>query len=247
MFDDETRDHSSPDGTTAALSADVVTAEGDTSSEGVVIDEITGEPVITEPVLEGKKDNAESSRLGRKVGELERKLEASLNRIEQLMLAKETRADEGTQLDPDRFLTVKDLQEYEENKGRENRRLEKLYENTYVASIGDQSSDLYDEVRKELLTNTAEYPTHTDFKDPARDAAINFKLAEANLIKAKYGTPESRANVKGGTGKATGVATTTRQAAVVKKPIVLDDVSDKFAKAMGMTEERIANALKDEE
>jgi hypothetical protein len=231
------------------IASDNETAEGRQGGESGELDE--------------PKGAGERSRLGRKLADLERETisqreliasqRESLARIEQLLYEREQRYTPHTpsqeEEDPDRILTVA---EYEKRKERDRRQMAEMknrYESGYVAGIkrmyNAKDAMLYAEIENELFTNVGEYPTHTNYQDPFRDAAINFKLAKANVLERKYSNPPVKPNVRGGTNPPTGFTSSTTTEAPQKAAPKLDEVAAKFARAVGLDDDFIRESLKE--
>lgn len=209
------------------------------------------------------KGAGERSRLGRKLADLERETisqreliasqRESLARIEQLLYEREQRYTPHTpsqeEEDPDRILTVA---EYEKRKERDRRQMAEMknrYESGYVAGIkrmyNNKDAMLYAEIENELFTNVNEYPTHTNYQDPFRDAAINFRLAKANILERKYSNSPVKPNVRGGTNPPTGFTASTTTTPPERAAPKLDEVASKFARAVGLDDDFIRNSLKE--
>jgi hypothetical protein len=233
------------------IASDNETAEGRQGGESGELDE--------------PKGAGERSRLGRKLADLERETisqkemiaaqRESLARIEQLLYEREQRysydrnAPSQEDDDPDKILTVAEYEKREERKRRMQADAKNRYESGYVAGIkrmyNAKDAMLYAEIEQELFTNVNEYPTHTGYQDPFRDAAINFKLAKANVLERKYSNPPVKPNVRGGTNPPTGFTSSTTTEAPQKAAPKLDEVASKFARAAGLDDDFIRESLKE--
>uniref|UniRef100_A0A6M3JVU0 Uncharacterized protein n=1 Tax=viral metagenome TaxID=1070528 RepID=A0A6M3JVU0_9ZZZZ len=199
--------------------------------------EASPEPDVDEPV-----DNKERSRLGRRFTQLESEfggIKDTLTRMEQMLATPHALPSvlPEDEYDSDKILTVGEFEKYERTKREKSERQQAMYRNTYVQtikSLGDDP-DMHAEIEKELLTNVAEYPTHTGHQSPAHDAKVNYRLARAAVIEKKFSVPKP--NVRGGTNAATGVTATTRTQSPPKQVVKLDEATSKFAKAMGLAED----------
>ena len=213
------------------------------------------EPVVNQE-LEEPVDNRERSRLGRKTSELEKMIQEQndrFSRIEQMLLEREqsySRREPPDELsDPERLLTVADLEKITQRKAAQQADMRKRYEMGYIRGIKSQynskDSVMYAEIENELLTNVTEYPTHTNYADPIRDAAINFRLAKANVLEKKYLDSQPKPNVKGGTNPPTGFTSSTRSDAPSKPVPKLDEFASKFAHAMNLDDDFVRKSLND--
>lgn len=139
--------------------------------------------------------------------------------------------------DADKILTVGEFEKYERTKREKAERQQASYKSQYIQTIKTLGTDpeLHSEIEKEMLTNVADYPTHTGHMNPAHDARVNYRLARAAVIEKKYAVPKP--NVRGGTNAATGVTATTRTQSPPKQVVKLDEATSKFAKAMGLAED----------
>jgi hypothetical protein len=194
-------------------------------------------PDIDEPV-----DNKERSRLGRRFTQLESEfggIKETLTRMEQMLASPQSlpSVPPEDEYDSDKILTVGEFEKYERTKREKEERRQISYKNTYVQTIKILATDheLHSEIEKELLTNVADYPTHTGHQNPIHDARVNYRLARAAVIEKKYSVPKP--NVRGGTNAATGVTATTRTQSSPKPVVKLDETTSKFAKAMGLAED----------
>lgn len=199
--------------------------------------EASPEPGVDEPV-----DNKERSRLGRRFTQLESEfggIKDTLTRMEQMLASPHAlpSAPLEDEYDSDKILTVGEFEKYERTKREKSERQQSMYRNTYVQTIKSLGADpeMHVEIEKELLTNVAEYPTHTGHQNPAHDAKVNYRLARAAVIEKKFAVPKP--NVRGGTNAATGVTATTRTQNPPKQVVKLDEATSKFAKAMGYSED----------
>lgn len=196
----------------------------------------------TDPGVEEPVDNKERSRLGRRFTQLETEFKQqreTLARMEQMLASPHAlpSAPPEDEFDSDKILTVGEFEKYEQRKREKAERQQAEYRSVYIQTIKSLSTDpeMHSEIEKELLTNVAEYPTHTGHKNPMHDARVNYRLARAAVIEKKFAV--TKPNVRGGNNAATGVTATTRTQAAPKKIVKLDEVTAKFARAMGHSED----------
>ena len=139
---------------------------------------------------------------------------------------------------PEFITTPEDFEKYQTIRERRMERQNSQYANSYVGSIKQMSyvnPPMHGEIEQELLTNVSAYMKHTG--DPVKDASINYRIAEANVLKKRMMDSTPRPNIKGGTTIPTGVTSTTRMAAPPKVVDKLDDYAAKFIKAIGASED----------
>jgi hypothetical protein len=194
-------------------------------------------------------DNKERSRLGRRLSKFEEEfgnVKGTLSRLEQMLMMREQEVRQSVnqdleeEEDLDRILTVRELRELRRKEEDRNQRIVSQYQNDYIKSV----KSLYSEdpenhalIEKELLTNVQDYPTWSNRKDAKTDAVANYWKARSKVIETKFKV--SSPNVRGGDNKATGVTASNRQSESQRPKVKLDDVSEKFAKAMQMDDEYI--------
>jgi hypothetical protein len=203
-------------------------------------------------------DNAARSSLGRKLTRYEQQMNEmrdSLNRMNDMM----SRQMEERQYSPpsrsfpdgqteddldDQVVTtyrdVKKLQNIEQQKAQQQ---QIRYQGAYSQYVNerpfrakDTPADIHDEIKRELLeTGSAQYRKHTS--NPIQDAEINYGLAKAKVLERRYSEAIGRPNVRG--------ATSRTPAAPVKSE-KLDEVSEKFVRAMGANpeDEWVQNSIK---
>lgn len=199
--------------------------------------EVSPEPDVDEPT-----DNKERSRLGRRFTQLESEFQQQreiLARMESMLASPHAlpSAPPEDEYDSDKILTVGEFEKYERTKREKAERQQVAYRSSYIQTIKSLSTDpeLHSEIEKEMLTNVAEYPTHTGHQNPVHDARVNYRLARAAVIEKKYAVPKP--NVRGGNNAPTGVTATTRTQAAPRKTVKLDETTSKFARAMGLDED----------
>lgn len=194
------------------------------------------------PGVDEPTDNKERSRLGRRFTQLESEFQQqrdTLARMEAMLASPHAlpAAPPEEEYDSDKILTVGEFEKYERTKREKEERRQITYRNSYIQTIKNLSTDpdMHAEIEKEILTNVADYPTHTGHQNPVHDARVNYRLARAAVIEKKYAVPKP--NVRGGTNAATGVTATTRTTSSPKQVVKLDETTSKFAKAMGLAED----------
>jgi hypothetical protein len=234
------------DSTLDAAAEDVAVEEDAVETEE--IDEETDEQEVeSEDEVEetDKEDTAEleahkeRSRLGRRLSAMEERMDAFLNKAEQLVTPKEELFDE--EIDPDMPVTLKEVEDYMAKKERTNTETRLKYENSYVKSVANLSSgedpDFADKVIAEMETNfNSEYS-----KDGSRDAEVNWLKASNAVLKA--GTKKSNP-LKGKKPKAplgVGGSDTNASRGYVRPK--LDAATEDLISRSNFTEEQIKEAL----
>ena len=195
--------------------------------------------IDTEVTAETKmrdEENAERSKLGRKVKEFEVKLgevdsiKEQLDRLESLLGQQRQETD-----DEDDIVTTKTLDSYLARKESEKQTQQKKYEKDYVSSftkLGIEDNN-FDEVWSEMMErhNTV----HTG--DPKVDAQINY-LAAANAL---YKKPKNPLQDKGNDIKGVNVPGETKK--TDKGMPKLDPAAEEFVKKMGLGAEWVNEKL----
>ena len=216
--------------------------ESPTQDDATIPSDVSGEPEEASP--DEPVDNKERSRLGRRFTQLETEFQSqkeTLARMESMLATSHAlpvpSSEPEDEFDSDKILTVGEFEKYERTKRERAERQQIAYRNSYIQTIKSLNTDpeMHAEIEQELLTNVAEYPTHTAHANPVHDARVNYRLARAAIIEKKYAVPKP--NVRGGTHAPTGVTATTRTTTAPKEVVKLDEATSKFAKAMGLEED----------
>jgi len=212
--------------------------EGEDESEET-FEEETGEAeeVTAKPAKAKDEENAERSKLGRKV----KSLEDTVTRLERLLeLQEKTQAvkTEEDDDDEDVFITKKDLPKYVESLEAKKEQTKLQYQQEYTrefAKIGGED-DRFDEIWEEMLERHNTINTGS----PVADAQINFYKAKAALA-------ESRKPVNPVKGKAKQLKTKTNIPAQMKgkepTPVKLDPVAAEYVRKMGIKQEFVQKTL----
>jgi hypothetical protein len=224
-------------------------------------------PVEGKPELDADGlpvDNAARSSLGRKLTRYEQQMAEmrdTMNRMnEMLMRQSEERytppassPEHEDDLDDQVVTTFRDVKKLQRIEQDKEIKKQMAYQGVYANQIAqrpfrakDTPADIHEEIRRELLeTNPAQYRKVT--MDPMRDAEINYGLAKAKVLERRYSELTQRPNVRGDRPSSpTGVTATTRTAAAPVITEKLDDVSEKFVRAMGAKpeDEWVQNSIK---
>ncbi len=210
---------------------------------------------VTEQETPEQVEQKERSKLGRKLAKVEEEVGSikynlsRLDRIEAMLASMEARnaavpPSHVEDEDPDRVLTVRELQELRRREEYEQQVSMQRYQDEYIRTVkGLYAQDPVNHVliERELLTNVSEYPTWSNRRDARADAIANYWKARAKIIEGKLNS--SAPNVRGGSNAPTGVTTSTRQTETPRKRIQVDEVASKFAKAMGMDDDYVQTVL----
>ena len=221
-----------------------------------------GEPAVAQSTGEVDQDglpvdNTARSSLGRKLTRYEQQMgemRETINRMNDMM----TRQMEERQYQPppssgfpggqpeeedldDQVVTtyrdVKKLQSIEQRKALQK---QMQYQGAYAQYVTqrpfrakDTPADMHEEIRRELLEDgAARYQVVTG--NPVRDAEINYNLAKTRVLEKRYSEVTQRPNVRGDRPSSpTGMTAATRTPASPVPVEKLDEVSEKFVRAMG--------------
>lgn len=192
----------------------------------------------------------ERTGLGRKVATFEQevmKLRQDFNQLTSVLAQRQEpytdRAiSQQDEKPPVEYITTpEDLEKHLAWRQRQEAKKRDAYANRYVHTVKNLtylSPDMHQDIEKELLTNVNEYPTHTDFANPAFDARENYLRAENKLLKQRLVSAQvPKPNVKGGTSIPAGVSASTRMNAAPKETVKLDEHASKFIRALGESED----------
>ncbi len=157
-------------------------------------DVVVVEPTVPEPpkVDDTPKDNAESSKLGRRVSGIEKQIQEVAQQLNQFFTAQaelsKPKAQPVDELDPDAPLTLRELETYNARKIAATKSAQDNYLKNYVSSVYNLSTTdeqtISDEILAELDDST-KYGQRTG--NPAVDAALNYTAAKATIFERKAG------------------------------------------------------------
>ena len=231
---------------TPEITAPQEAAEGDDAGEKEPEPEQEQEQVPEAPKEKPEpEDNAERSRLGRKVKYLEEKLQDALTVIDRL--GKHGGGEEEENFEEDFIPTSRaDLDRYLDYREKQRDRAAKEYENNYKATVGRMGLDLDDSEYNEVLKEMLENHNVKRSADPEVDAQMNFYAAQSALYRKKLAEAgrkrnplEKNKDVAPPPGGPIG-----SQNAGKSKPLPqLDPIAADFAKRVGLSEDSINKAL----
>lgn len=203
-------------------------------------------PQVTEP-----EDNSERSRLGRRVKRLEDNIENAMNEMRSLLTQRMNPPTPPMEPPVDdapvtRKETWQVIQEYESKKQEAAQRYSKDYVR-HLTSLGlDYSEEEFNEIAKEHLEKFN--IRHSD--DPKADAERNFRAAENAILRKKLaGVAQHKPNPLPGNKPTAplGGPPGNPPPAPAQAKTKLDDDAAHFAKALGLKDEWIEDALKGEQ
>lgn len=182
------------------------------------------------------EENAERSRLGRKVKELEAQLsgigtlQEQVARMASLLESKQETNDE------DEIVTTKTLSSYLQRQEQESKQKKQAYEKDYTSAFTRYGAedDNFDTVWQEMVDN--HNVIHTG--DPKVDAQINYLAAQNALLRK----PNNPLKGKGQDVKGVNTPDTTKQNP--KGMPTLDPVAEDFVKRMGISADWVNEKLK---
>jgi len=183
----------------------------------------------------------ERSRFGREKSQLSKRieeLEGTLGRLS----AVTSKVDLSDKPPVEYITTPEDLEKYNAWKSTQDEKKRKAYANEYVGAVKRLSylnPELHSDIESELLHSSTNYPSPSRLSDATYDAQMNYRMAEATVLKRQLAAFKAgKPLVKGGAGNpATGITATSTNVKSGKKIVELDEVSKKFVAAMGEKED----------
>lgn len=240
-----------------AADGDVGTQEGDAGDAGDGVDDNTGDGAdVVEGEAEGEgegdvkiepDDNAERSKLGRKVKSLEDTLQTLMEKLDQTIASPKPDSDELADEDDFDIPTTKEefvklVEEYEREKGTK----VKQYESGYIQKVNelwaDEEEDVQKEIEEELLKNFNK--KYSD--DPERDAEINYLKAERSYLKkinSALKTDKPKVNPLKGEGKPAPVGGASESRRAQEPSVKLDPFAEAFRQSVGMSDDIVREVL----
>lgn len=207
----------------------------------VVAEEITEESVETVDDLEAKRkdeENAERSRLGRKVKGIEDRFESFEERLNRVLNKLETPREVEVD-DDDPIITPENLPRYmqklEEQKGQQQKEYERKYASSFAKIGSDADESTFNDVWEEMLANHNTIVTG----NPDMDARLNYLSAENAILRgAKPKNP-----VKG-KGSNVSVNIPEQMNEKAAKPVKFDAVAEEFMRRQGIDPEKAAAVIR---
>jgi hypothetical protein len=202
--------------------------EGDSPSDG------TG----SQDSLELQLQKERSSR-GREVSSLKSELAEMKKSLDMLVsqTSRPTPPKSGGEEPPVKFITTpEELETYNTWKASKDVEKKRQYAVEYVHTakgLKYLNPELHDEIEKELLYSDTKFDSMSNFSNPSKDAEINYRIAESNVVKRKLAEAIAGKPTKGGNNPATGITATSTNVASPKKKVELDEYAKKFLDAMG--------------
>lgn len=215
------------------------TEDGD-SPEG---DESEGDDGVLKPEPD---DNAERSKLGRKVKTLEDTLQTLIEKLDQTIQA--PKPDSEGDDDDDEFDIPTTQEEFERKvEEYESKKTAKIkqYESGYVQKVNELWADEDEDVRKEIEAELLKNFNGKYSDDPARDAEINYLKAERSYLRKLTSTLADKPRINPLKGEKT--PTPVGGESIPKKAkdstVKLDAFAQEFADSVEMSEESRREAL----
>lgn len=229
------------------------------------VEEETKQPDVkqTEDELEEEPvDNAERSRLGRRVSSLDERLDKLSMLVEQgfrnLVKPKEEEEEPeddlfGTDEDEDKPLTKRELAEFLERRERARYKAHEQYANTYRNAVNDYLSKINDEdVRNAVLEEFKEKYNKRLSDNGANDGLNNIRTAHIEIlqgltskIKEKQNPFEKNTDTEEEVALG-GKTNQSNKLSKERKKIKLDAAAAEYAAAVGMSEDDVQEALQGE-
>ena len=214
------------------------------AAEEKVEEEVVEEEVVEEEekveedkVVEEPTDGANRSKLGRKFKLLEDQVQTLVSELKN-----KNEQIEEPNLDPDEYMTRKDVDKYLESQRREDAANNRKYNSDYISSVLSLSSTEEDEgfldrVLTEMDTNVK--GRHTG--NPEVDAKINYLEASQKVLRGNKKPNPLEKNTKKTPGLGVDAVTKVTQ---TEKPLPeLDEYAQDFLKKNPMSDEKIKEAL----
>lgn len=217
------------------------TAEGDIEGEDTLDDDT--QLADDELIPDEPDDNAERSRLGRRVSSVEQGIAEIKGMIAGLTGQKREPEAQDTpiDIDPDEPITYRELQEVLRRQKEEESQVDKRYLRAYQAEIDrlGQSADpkVHDAIVTELL---AKHHVRRDGNQGQVDAAINYRDAQIALLskrKSTFGKKDATGAPVGGSLK------TQNTGPKPKAQVKLDKYAQDFVDSTGMSNEDVEETL----
>jgi len=205
---------------------------------------------VEQPPVEKPIDQAESSRLGRKVKGLEDQLQNLMSKMDTYFAPKEGLASQQDSELPEIIQTPDDVRKVMQAEEQRKQNFVNQYRSGYARKILDLGNgedidkETHDEIVNEMMIPNS--PFNKILSDnPLADAEINYAKAMRAVLSKKYSKPKGpvipgRAETP---VAATGVTIGTRTATPSINPIQLDEASQDFVKKLGLNEEFVKKAL----
>lgn len=219
------------------------------------------QPQQTDEVPEEPSDNAERSKLGRRVSEIEKTFKDELSGLKSLLLEQRSQPqnipeyndvrqmeEDKFHLDPDDVVTVKDLDAYNDYRDRQKQmqreRETQVYNSAYSNSLyNHQADNMYEEIIQELNANHNIRRSQNGASDAelnylhAKNAVLERKMSEiSNVRKSPLGANQDGDVPLGG-------PTDTNNPRARTKRVKLDTYAEGLVKDLGLSDEKVQKVL----
>ena len=191
-------------------------------------------------------ENAEKSKLGRKVAAMERNFNMFMEEMRQFATATAPKKAEVEE-DDDTPLTKKDVERYLEERSTKKALEEKAYSNKYITKMVTLTEELDETVLDEVLTEVDSKYNKKRTGNPDMDAQLDYLEAYNGILARKSGKKSNPLEKnKDKKVKGLGISGEEKNSVSSKKEIALDHEAAAFAKQMGLSPEEIEDALSNE-
>lgn len=238
---------------------DAAAARAATASEVKAEEPLVSDPkeenkpaeIKTEPVKEpGETDHQFRSRLGRRVSDIESKIDSFMSEMRSTMqgLNKIPAQPDKTVSGEEQYVsTADDVRRVLTSMEQEKKESQGKYDRDYIGTLvrlGTEEGLTDQELgRVENLLVTSFNKTYSEHKDPSSDAERNFLKAMRVLDKEKIGQPDRKVNLKGDEPKGTGINQQPKQIDREAPVIKLSKYAQEFVDYHHMTDDKVRKAM----
>ena len=236
-----------PDEAAEAVESNGSIENAEEQAETVIPDK-GDEPVVEEVQAqqedepEEPSDNKTRSKLGREVAALKEANKKLMDSMQELLQGrpKDPADVEEAEYDPDRLLTVRELEQREQKKVNDKRK----YDSAYLLEIEkfrDEDGDYYQEIYDEWNKN--HNVTFTGFKDPRLDAKTAYLEARSVVLKNKVAAKTTKFNKTVGEAPQRPTTPVTKTVSTKMNIPDLDDESKSLIAHYGWDEDKVRQVL----
>ncbi len=201
----------------------------------------------TDPVKEpGETDHQFRSRLGRRVSDIESKIDSFMSEMRGAMqgLNKGTVQPDNAVTGNEQYVsTADDVRRVITSLEQEKKESQGKYERAYVSTVlrlgTEEGLTDQDYSRLETLLSTSFNKTYSEHQDPTGDAERNFLKAMRILDKERTEQPEKRVNLRGDEPKGVAINTNPKQIDKDVKPVKLSKYAQEFVDYHHIPEEKV--------
>lgn len=194
---------------------------------------------------ETETEQQERSRLGRRVSNMEVKMDAFMNEARTFFQGSKPAVN--TPENPEYVSTADDVRRVLQDMEKEQKNAQVRYETDYVTQVirlGAEEGLTDAEIgRMEDLLKTSFNKTYSEHKDPKSDAERNFLRAMRVIDKERNGQPDKEINLKGDKPVGTSINTNSKVTDKTKTLIKLDEYAQKFVDYHKMDDDKVRKSL----